>query len=235
MLGTLQERLLEAENARRVAAAHAAEDPSISSAALSSNLVQTLKTQIAAQELELAQHDAVFTEKHPGRQHLEVQLQATRASLASVFASIAANARSELLAAQELENSLREAVADQRSKVLAQGKLRDTAGKYELELESSRIVYKRALDDYDRTRFASSGHYKNISLVSRAQPPVVAAKPGLLKGAVLGLLAAFGLGIGIPFTFELFNRRVRCRDDIERSYGIPVLAEFTRLPTRSRA
>jgi capsular polysaccharide biosynthesis protein len=57
----------------------------------------------------------------------------------------------------------------------------------------------------------------------------------LLKGAVLGVFAAFGLGIGIPFVLELLHRRVRCRDDIERSYGIPVLAEFSRLPVRSRA
>jgi hypothetical protein len=43
------------------------------------------------------------------------------------------------------------------------------------------------------------------------------------------------LGLGIPLGYELFNRRVRCRDDLERHHGIPVLAEFGALPMRTTA
>jgi hypothetical protein len=39
-------------------------------------------------------------------------------------------------------------------------------------------------------------------------------------------MAAGILGLGIPLGFELFHRRVRCRDDLERHHGIPVLVEF---------
>jgi capsular polysaccharide biosynthesis protein len=39
---------------------------------------------------------------------------------------------------------------------------------------------------------------------------------------------AAGLILGLfgPFLFELLNRRVRCRDDVERELGVPVLAEL---------
>jgi hypothetical protein len=36
-----------------------------------------------------------------------------------------------------------------------------------------------------------------------------------------------------PICYELlFNRRLHCRDDIERDLGLPVLAEFDRLPAQ---
>jgi polysaccharide biosynthesis transport protein len=50
---------------------------------------------------------------------------------------------------------------------------------------------------------------------------------------ILGCMAAVVLGFGIPLGFELFHRRVRCRDDVERHHGIPVLVEFGRLAPRT--
>ena len=80
--------------------------------------------------------------------------------------------------------------------------------------------------------FTSGGYYTNVSFISRATPPVKAVKPKLLTGVLLGNVAAGVLGFGIPLGYELFNRRVRCRDDIERQHGIPVLVEFPPRPLR---
>jgi hypothetical protein len=45
----------------------------------------------------------------------------------------------------------------------------------------------------------------------------------LLGGVLAGLL----IGLGAPFIYELIiDRRVRCRDDFERGFGVPVLSEF---------
>lgn len=74
------------------------------------------------------------------------------------------------------------------------------------------------------------GQYANVSVVSRATPPGKAVKPKILTGLALGVIAAFVLGLGIPLAYELFNRRVRCRDDLERHHGVPVLVEFNSLP-----
>jgi len=46
-------------------------------------------------------------------------------------------------------------------------------------------------------------------------------------------MAAFILGLGVPLGLELFHRRIRCRDDLERHHGIPVLVEFGRLTART--
>jgi uncharacterized protein involved in exopolysaccharide biosynthesis len=234
LLATLEGRLLEAQNARRAAEARASADQSVNDLALSSSLVQSLKTQLATHESRLAQLATVYTQKHPEIQELQSQIGATRRSLASTLQSYSANASAGLSVAHRLEQNLQQAVAEQRVKLLAKGQLHDEGAKYLLELESAQAVYRRSLEGYDQIMFASGGHYTNVSFVSRATPPVRASKPKVLTGLILGCMAAVILGLGIPLGWELFNRRVRCRDDLERQHGIPVLVEFGSLPMRAR-
>jgi uncharacterized protein involved in exopolysaccharide biosynthesis len=176
-----------------------------------------------------------YTPQHPDVLESKSQIEAIRRSLASALKSYSANASAGLGVAQRLEQIQQRAVAEQRAKVLANGQLHDDAAKYLLELESAQAVYKRALEGYDQIMFASGGHYTNASFVSRATPPVKASKPKLLSGFLLGSIAAGMLGLGVPLGYELFNRRVRCRDDLERHHGIPVLVEFGALTMRTAA
>jgi uncharacterized protein involved in exopolysaccharide biosynthesis len=233
LLGTLEGRLLEAQNARRVAEARASEEPSVSDQVLSSTLVQSLKTQLATQELRLAQLKRAYTSEYPDIRESQSQVEDTRRQLASAVSSYSANGSAGVNVTQRLEQRLQQAVQEQRARVLINGRLRDEAAKYLLELESAQTVYKRALEGYDQIMFASSGNYTNVSFVSRATPPVKASKPKVLTGVILGCMAAFILGLGVPLGLELFHRRIRCRDDLERHHGIPVLVEFGRLTART--
>jgi len=234
MLGNLESRLLEAQNARRVAEARASQDPTISDEVLASTEVQTMRTQLATQELHLAQLKRTYTLNYPDIGESQSQVEDSRRSLAAAAQAYGANASSALTMAQRLELKLQRAVAEQRANVLSQGRLRDESAKYSLEFQSAQEVYKRALDGYDQIMFAAAGGpYTNVDVVSRATPPMTASAPKMLTGSLLGSIAALILGFGIPLAYELFNRRVRCRDDLERHYGVPVLVEFGRLPRKT--
>ena len=88
-------------------------------------------------------------------------------------------------------------------------------------------MYKRALDGYDQIMFASDEHATNINFISRAVPALKATKPNKIKLMLMGVIAGLLIGVAAPFVYEfLFNRRVRCRDDFERAFGVPVLSEF---------
>jgi uncharacterized protein involved in exopolysaccharide biosynthesis len=96
-----------------------------------------------------------------------------------------------------------------------------------LELDSAESVYKRALDGYDQIMFASAGHYNYVDLVSRATVPLQSSKPNKLKLLIMALLLSVSTGVAVPALYELLiNRRIRCIEDLERSFGVPVLAEF---------
>ena len=232
LLESLDARLLAVQSARSTAEARAAGDQSVNEQVLSSSLVQGLKTQLAEQSARMARLTTIYTAQHPDVRELQPQIESTRRSLAAAMRSYTANASENVRVAQREERNLRSALSAQRDKVLAKGRLHDEAAKYQLELESAQAVYKRALDGYDQIMFASLGHYTNISFVSRATAPLKASKPKILTGLLLGSISAVGLGLGLPLAIELLNRRVRCRDDIERQHGIPVLAEFPARPMR---
>jgi capsular polysaccharide biosynthesis protein len=62
------------------------------------------------------------------------------------------------------------------------------------------------------------------------------SKPKKMQLLGLAALASIGAGLVLPFLYELLvDRRVRCRDDLERGLGIRVLAQMQQplLPSES--
>jgi uncharacterized protein involved in exopolysaccharide biosynthesis len=227
LLNSLEQRYQEAQNQRRAAEIAANGDRTASTAVLGSNLIQGLKTQLNDQSKQLAQLRATMGQAHPKVIELQNQIAATRRSLADEIATYSTNTAAALVGARQLEQKFAAAVEEQRAKVLGVRKLQDEGTKYVLELESAQSVYKRALDGYDQIMFASGEHYTNVNFVSRAVPAMKARKPNKPKLVLLGALAGLFIGLAAPFGYEiLLNRRVRCRDDFERGFGVPVLSEF---------
>jgi uncharacterized protein involved in exopolysaccharide biosynthesis len=229
LLGMLEGKLQDASNARRAAEVKAASEQNASTAG-SSVVVQNLKALLNTQQTQLAQLRTTYGAQHPKVLELENQIHATQRNLDSELHSVSSGNSSDLVAARELEAKMRAAVEEQRNKVLGVNKLQDEGTKYELELESAQSVYKRALDGYDQIMFASGGHTANISVVSAAVPPQKATKPNKPKLLILGVLAGIFIGLLAPLVYELLiNRRIRCRDDYERNFDLPVLMEFDRI------
>lgn len=226
MLSTLEERLLEAQNARRAAASRAAADASVGSQVLGSPMIQSLKTQVALQGATLAQLRTTLGPRHPQVMEVQSQLAATRSALDGELRAYSRNAAAELASAQQLEKELQKAVEERRASVLKVRRLQDSGAKQMLELASAQSVYQRALEGYDQVLFASTGGYTNISIVSRATPPPRPSKPRVGIAMFLAAVAGIALGLAVPLVYELLNRRVRCRDDVERDHGIPVLMEL---------
>ena len=231
LLGMLEGKLQDAENVRRMAEVKAASTQNANTATGSAG-VQTLRALLNTQQTQLAQLRTTYGVQHPKVMELQNQIHATQRNLDSELHGVSSANTSDLAAAQQLEAKMRAAVEEQRKKVLGVNKLQDEGMKFELELESAQSVYKRALDGYDQIMFASGGHVANIGVVSRAVPPQKAAKPNKLKLLFLGVMAGIAVGVLTPLIYELLiNRRIRCRDDFERDFDLPVLMEFDPIPT----
>jgi len=235
LLSNLEGRLVEAQTSLRLAQSRAESNAAVSDQALASTHVQNLKTQIAGLEMRVAQLKRNYTSDYPDVREMQAQLADSKRLLGELVMNYSDNAQATLQAAQRLETKLQAAVSEQRSKVLTQLRVRDEGAKHVLELESAQTVYRRALDSYDQILLARLRQHTNVGFVSRATPPVKASKPKILTGLLAGGIAAAVLGVGLPLMLELARRRVRCRDDVERPHGIPVLAEFGRLPMRMGA
>ncbi|HEY3731729.1 MAG TPA: GumC family protein, partial [Steroidobacteraceae bacterium] len=228
-LAALEQQLLAVQNTRRGAEARTGEDQGSSDPVMQSALIQNLKAQLSTLQADLAQSTATLGPKHPKVLELQSQIAAARQSLNREIQSFSQNTSSTVASSTQLEAKLRKAVDDQRNKLVKIRALQDEGQKLLLELESAQTVYKRALDSYDQVMFASS------SFVSRASVPLEPSKPNKLMLLAAGIVLAGLLGLCLPLAHELiFNRRLHCRDDIERELGLPVLAEFDRIPLEPR-
>lgn len=236
LLASLEQKYQDAQNQRRAADVRRSVDQNVSSQVMSSNLVQNLKTQLAKQEADMAELTSTLGSAHPRVRELQSQIEATRRSLAAEVDTYKSNSVSELSASQDLEGKLKRAVEEQRAKVINERQIKDEGSKLQLELESAQSVYKRALDGYDQIMFATAGHYTNVNIASRAEVPLKASKPKKPKLMLLAALVSVLLAVLGPLIHELlFNRRVRCRDDVERDLNLLVLAEFDPFTVAPRA
>jgi succinoglycan biosynthesis transport protein ExoP len=226
-LADLQNKLEAAQNQRRDL-----ESRQTSATTDSDSItVVSLRSKLQDQQSQMAQLRATLGAKHPKVVELSSQMEATRRSLADEVQSLSANNSVQLARARDLEAKYRTALETERTRLLERRGLQDQSAKLVLELQSAQATYKRALDGYDQIVFASAGNYNDVTLVSRADPPVKAEKPNKIKLFLVGCMASLGLGLAGPFAYELFlNRRLRCRDDLERHFGIPVLAQLDPVP-----
>jgi polysaccharide biosynthesis transport protein len=218
---SLEQQLLQAENTRRAAESATNIAPVGSGGAgATSPQIQQLNTEIVTKELQLSQLSATYGARHPKVLELKSDLNQARKNVKE-------EVRKYLNDARQIEDKLRRAVDAQRQKILAVRTVQDQGAKLQLELESTQSVYKRALDGYDQIVFASAGKSTNVSFVSRAAVPAEASKPNKVKFLLIGSVLAILFGIASPVLYEmLFDRRLHCRDDFERHFGVPVLAEF---------
>jgi len=232
-LASLDERLLAAQNARRVAELRAAQDSDSSDEVLASPRAQAQQAQLSAAEQRLAQLERQFTPAYPDVREARRQVDDLRQAVGATVRSYADNAAAGRASALRLEASLQQAAAAQRARVLERGRLQDEAARYRLELAAAQTVYQRWREAYDPLAYAVANARSNVGLVSRATPPVTARKPRVLAGLALGGALALLLGLGVPIVHDRLHRRVRSRDDLLRDHGVPVLAEFGRLPMRA--
>jgi uncharacterized protein involved in exopolysaccharide biosynthesis len=226
-LNNLEARYLEAENQRRNAEVRLGADSASGGNTGVAPNVQALRTQLNTYAAQMAQLRTTYGSQHTKVLELQNQIDATQRALESAVSSHVANASVELAAARELEEKLRVAVEQQRAKVMQARGIQDESQKLLLELDSARTAYKAALDELDHVQVTARGQYSNISVMSHAEVPVRPTSPKSLKLFMLAVFAAFAAGIALPFLWDLlFDRRIRCGDDITNDLHLPLLAEF---------
>ncbi|MBS0419111.1 MAG: hypothetical protein JSR66_15485 [Proteobacteria bacterium] len=223
----LQEKLQAAQNSRREIESKQISGTASTDAVLDTGSVAALRAKLVTEEGKMADLRATLGPKHPQVIELESEMAATRKALANEVQSLSTNGSLQLQRARELEAKYRIALDLERTRVLERRGLQDQGTKLLLELQSAQANYRRALDGYDQVMFASAGNYADVSLISRADPPPKPTKPNKAKLFLMAIAMSLGVGLAWPFAYELFvNRRVRCRDDMERGFGIPVIAEL---------
>ncbi len=221
-LQDLEAKLREAQNARRQLESRLGAT-GVEGATSDGAEVVALRGKLASLESELMAASTSFGSQHPQIKKLRSEIDSTRAALQSGTATALARAR-------ELEAKYQSAASEEQGRLLNRRILSDQGAKLLMEQQLAKENYAAALRGLDQVQFASAGDYKDVTLVSRAEPPIRASKPNKMKMFLAALVMSFGVAVGGPFVYELLlDRRIRCRDDLERSFRIVMLAQFGRV------
>jgi chain length determinant protein EpsF len=224
-LNELSAQLVQAQtaamegNSRQAAAGSALSSPDVANNAL----IQQMRANLAIAEGKFADTSQRYGRNHPSYQAAQAELSKVRgelnAALGTVSRSVGANA--QVLRARESE--LREAVAQQKAKVLELNRARDELGVLLKDLDSAQRAFDAASQRFSQTRIEAQSEQSDISLLNPAVPPTEPAGPRVLLNTLIGILAGTVLGVGLALLLELLNRPVRSPSDVKDMLGIPVL------------
>jgi polysaccharide biosynthesis transport protein len=218
-LQDLQTKLREAQNNRRQLEARLGAT-GIEGASADGGEVVALRGRLASLESQLTEASTTLAAQHPQIRKLRSEIESTRAALQSGTATALARAR-------ELEAKYQGAANEEQGRLLNRRILSDEGQSLLMEQKLATEAYAQALRGLDQVQFASAGNYKDVTIVSRAEPPIKASKPNKMKMFLAAFVLSFGLAVGGPFAYELLlDRRIRSRDDLERGFRIVTLAQF---------
>lgn len=222
-LADAETKLLQARNARRQLEGQQGDVRAVGNVEQESPEVTALYTKLDAQKDELAKARATMGARHPKVLQLQSEIDATRAAIQT-------SAGKQLARAGELVNRYQANVEAARQQLLDRRALQDQGSKLVLEQKLAEEAYAQALRGLDAVKFASQGNYQDVTIVSRAEPPIKSSKPNKLKLFAMAIAASLAVSLGGPFAYELLlRRRIRCRDDLERNFRVVMLAEFGRM------
>lgn len=229
-LTALEKSLLEAESTKRGAELRLSTGADVDDAVLESSTIQDLKGRLSEQQSLMAELRTSLGGRHPQVQELQSQINQTQGAIRRETSTYSGSAQATLRRAEQQVKQLQTEVANQRDKVLEVRRLQEEGGRYTRELEAAKVVYDQALNGYDQILLASGSQYTNVKVVAPATEPLKPSKPKSLAYLFMVMVMGGGLGVGMPVIYEFFNRRIRCADDLERDFGVPVLVELLAAP-----
>lgn len=225
-LGTLQAELLAAQANRRAIEASASSVAASAMEGAGNGPTATLRAKLADEESLMAQYRLTDGPRNPRIIDLQTKIDATRAELERATRSVSSVSSAELRSARQLEAKLKAAIDDQRKRVITQSALLEEGSKLKLELETAQATYRRAFEKFEEINRSSASSYNNLKIVSLATPPTRASSRRTRNSLIMSVVAGGGAGVALPLLWGFLFRKIRCRDDMERDFGIPVIVEF---------
>lgn len=188
-----------------------------------SPLIQNLKANLANAESKLAEAGARLGRNHPLYQSQSAEVARLRAELATQtrVTSNSVSNNASILAAREA--TLRGALAEQKTRVLALNRARDEMNVLQKDVESAQRAFDATTGRLAQTRLEGSSDQSDVAVLNPAVPPTEPSSPRILLNTVLSVFLGGMLGLGLGMLAEMLDRRVRSEGDLVEIAQIPVL------------
>ncbi|AMC36792.1 chain length determinant protein EpsF [Janthinobacterium sp. B9-8] len=200
---------------------------------LNNPLILQLKGQLSAQEAKLKELAEKNGPNHPHYRQALAEVTATQNQLNDLMKQYSGGLSGIAGNSQSRQAALNEAMKAQKERVLELKSGRASIDVLQRNVDNAQRSYDQALQRFSQTMLESRSDQSNITILKSATPPLKHSKPKTALNMILAILVGGLLAIGIAMLVELFDRRIRSKEDIEAILGIPVLADLP-LPARNK-
>jgi succinoglycan biosynthesis transport protein ExoP len=190
---------------------------------LSSPVIQDLKSRLSVAESKLSQASNTLGVNHPEYLRAQSEVTSLRKKLSDEVSTASSVINNNLRITQSRERELKDAVANQKARLLDLNRHRDELGVLTKELENAQRAYESASTRHSETSLESRMDQGNVAVLSPARAPTASSLPKL--PLILGLAVVVGglLGMIFALAIELVDRRVRGIDDLADAVGGQIL------------
>jgi chain length determinant protein EpsF len=226
-----QAQQMEAASRQRMASGKAGEAPDVAN----SPLIQNMRASVSAAESKLAEIGQRLGHNHPQYQAARAEAAQLRASLNAQIQSTANSVGNNAQILGQREGALREALAEQKARVLQLNRTRDELNVLQKDVESAQRAFDATTQRLSQTRMEGQAEQSEVAILNPAVAPIDPAAPRMLLNTVLALMLGSVLGMAFGLVVELLDRRVRSTGDLANLADIPVLGNISWAPAKPRS
>ena len=191
---------------------------------LGNNLVQSLKAELAKAESKLAEASGRVDKNHPHYVSALAEVESLKHKIATEIQTARGSMENVAVQAQQRENELKKALAEQKAHVLELKQQRDRSDLLTQEVASAQAALDSSTQRANLIRLESQRDLTDIAVLNPAIAPIKHSKPKILLNIALAMFFGTLLGVGFGFLSEMTDRRVRSAEEISEILGLPVLA-----------
>lgn len=172
---------------------------------------------------------------HPAVKQELAAIQSLDGQTAALARSIRNSIRNQYEASVKQESELEGTVNQLKGATLAEQSLGIKYNILKREVDTNRELYNGLLQRFKEVSAEAGVTSNNISVIDRADPPLLPVSPSPLINITLSLLGGLVLALGTVAALEIFHDGVRAPDEVEQRFGLALLGVIPRLRGNSKA
>ena len=199
---------------------------------LSNQLIQGMKSELSKLEARISQQGASLGQNHPEMLRMREEIATLRTSINSETARVIGSLGRANEINQARSRELRVAFEKQRQLVLSIKSSRDDIEVLKRDVESAQRAYETIRQKLTQEDLKSKVTSSSVRLVAEAARPILPSSPNLPMNTLAAAVLSTLLGLGLIFTLEFLNGKIRAVEDLERATRGEVLASVRSMAPR---
>jgi capsular exopolysaccharide synthesis family protein len=203
-------------------------------AVLSNDYIQKLRTDLSDLQRQQGQLAQRYGDRNPEMIKIRSTIESADAKLKVELSKVVESVKNEYEAALSAERSLQGSLDAQKSEALGQNRKGIEYGVLQREVDSNKQIYESLMQRTKETGISSELRASNVRVVDAAEVPRGPISPNLQRELTIWFGGSLAIAIGLAFTLEFLDNRIKTPDQIRHDLGLPFLGMVPALNGKER-